>query len=73
MYMEGGKVENSNYPLSELIKYPNISNELIECLKSTFPNKLPLKQISEFELGVLIGQQRVIDQLKIEKEYQEKE
>ena len=73
MYMEGGKVENSNYPLSELITYPNISDKLIECLESTFPNKLPLKQISEFELGVLIGQQRVIDQLKIEKEYQEKE
>lgn len=50
---------NENY-------YPLISDELIKALTRDFPNELPKQQTTEFELGVLIGQQKVIDKLKFE-------
>lgn len=46
--------------------YPEFSNKLIEKLIDDFPNKLPDKQISEYELGFLIGQQSIIKKLKFE-------
>ena len=51
--------------------YPNISDRLIECLERDFKDKLPRTYKTEFELGILIGQQQVIDKLKIEKQYNE--
>lgn len=52
--------------------YPAISDELINVLKRDFPNQLPQKEISLFELGRLLGQQNVVDKLIFEKEYNEK-
>lgn len=51
--------------------YPVITNELIECLQRDFPDKIPRKQLSEFELGKLVGHQEVVDKLIVEKEYNE--
>jgi len=53
--------------------YPLITDELIDRLEIDFPNKLPTDYINDYELGILIGQQKVIDKLKFEKEYNEKE
>lgn len=57
--------------MEKLKEYPQISDLLIEVLERDFPNKLPKDYIDKYELGVLIGQQQVIDKLKTEKEYQE--
>lgn len=51
--------------------YPNISDKLIECLERDFPDKLPRKYQDSYELGILVGQQMVIDKLKIEKQFNE--
>ena len=53
--------------------YPKISNKLIECLERDFPDKLPRQYQDNFNFGILIGQQMVIDKLKLEKEYNEKD
>ncbi len=59
-------------PGEPIIKdYPTINDLLIECLERDFPNKLPPNYVDSFELGVLLGQQKVIDKLKTEKLYQE--
>ena len=51
--------------------YPTISDELIECLERDYPDKLPRNYKDSFELGILIGEQRIIDKLKTEKFYNE--
>lgn len=51
--------------------FPLITDKLINCLVTLYPDKLPLNQITDFQLGVLIGQQQVINKLKSEKELQE--
>ena len=56
-----------NYPSY----YPHISDKVIKCLQNDFPNQLPKKKITEFELGVLVGNQQVIDKLIFEKERSE--
>lgn len=53
------------------LKFPLISDKLIDCLESLYPNKLPLNQVTDFQLGILLGQQQVINKLKTEKEIQE--
>jgi hypothetical protein len=53
--------------------YPKISTKLIECLERDFPNQLPKDYVDKYELGVLIGQQKVIDKLKLEKAYNEQD
>lgn len=53
-------------------EYPTITDLLIEVLERDFPDKLPRKHKDDYELGILIGQQQVIDKLKTEKQYQEK-
>ncbi len=53
--------------------YPAISDKLIESLERDFPNKLPENYINDYELGILIGQQNIINKLKFEKDYNEKE
>lgn len=54
---------------NEEIIFPYIEDNLIKALELTYPNTLPTKEISPYELGILIGQQRVIDKLKYEKSY----
>lgn len=46
--------------------YPEFSLKLIEKLMDDFPDKLPDKQVSDFELGKLIGQQNIIKKLRFE-------
>lgn len=66
--------QNQNSTISNYSKdYPKISNRLIECLERDFPDKLPRKYQDDYELGILIGQQLVIDKLKVEKSYNEKD
>lgn len=60
-----------NQDESNYLKYPVISNKLIECLERDFPDKLPRKYQDSFELGILIGQQKIIDKLKYEKKCNE--
>ena len=52
-------------------EYPQISDLLIEVLERDFPNRLPKHFKNIYELGILIGQQKVIDKLKTEKQYQD--
>ena len=42
---------------------PNISLELLEYLHKTYPNVLPRHEISSFEMGVLLGQNALIEHL----------
>ena len=71
MWKKEVKMKNPT-PGEPIIKdYPNINDLLIECLERDFPNKLPTNYIDSFELGVLLGQQKVIEKLKAEKLYQE--
>jgi hypothetical protein len=53
--------------------YPAISDELIKCLKDSFPNELPTGNLDSFELGKLIGHQEVIEKMVAEKDYNENE
>ena len=53
--------------------YPEISDKLIDCLERDFPDKLPRKYKDSYELGILTGQQTVIEKLKAEKAYNEKD
>jgi hypothetical protein len=56
---------------NELKDYPIIDDLLIECLQRDFPDKLPNTYVNDFQLGVLLGQQNVIEKLITEKMYQE--
>lgn len=47
-------------------KYASLEQVIIDALMEDFPNKLPEKEISNFELGRLLGQQDVINKLKAE-------
>lgn len=51
--------------------YPIITDELIDCLKRDFPDKLPRYYLNKFQLGIRIGQQLVIDKLIHEKSLNE--
>lgn len=51
--------------------YPIIEDNLITALQNTYPNILPENHVSDFDLGVLIGQQKVITKLISEKAYNE--
>ena len=46
------------------LKYPSIPDILIQCLSRDFPDVLPRKEVSSYELGRLTGQQEVIDKLR---------
>lgn len=43
--------------------YPPVSDILVKCLNRDFPDKVPRKEINLYELGILVGQQQVIDKL----------
>ena len=49
------------------------NNYILQFLEEAYPNRLPLKQVSDYELGVLIGQQMLIEQLKIKLKVSEKQ
>lgn len=53
--------------------YPYISDRLIQCLQHDFEDKLPRKYKDSYELGILIGQQQVIDKLIMEKNFREEQ
>lgn len=36
-------------------------DELLDLLRKTFPNSLPKEVVTQEQLGIMIGQQRVID------------
>ena len=63
-----GKMKQKETIIKE---YPTITDLLIEVLEQDFPDKLPREYKDNYELGVLIGQQQVIDKLKFEKDCQE--
>lgn len=44
-------------------KFYNVDVELLHHLQRTFPDQLPKKQVTKFELGKLIGQRSVIEHL----------
>ena len=44
---------------------------ILNWMNSAYPNKLPRDNVSPFELGVLIGQQQLIEQLKIKLKIEE--
>lgn len=67
--LEEGKMKQKEE--TTIKEYPTITDLLIEVLEQDFPDKLPRDYKDNFELGVLIGQQQVIDKLKTEKIYQE--
>lgn len=51
--------------------YPFISDELIMVLQRDFPNKLPMRELSSFELGKLVGHAEVIEKLITEQQINE--
>jgi len=38
---------------------------IVDWLETRYPNQLPIKQISDYELGVLIGQRIVVEEIKL--------
>lgn len=54
------------------LDYPPISDILIERLSLDFPDCLPRKEVTSYELGFLAGQQSVIDKLKYEAREEDK-
>ena len=44
---------------------------MLKWLREAFPNRLPVKEPSMFELGILVGQQQVVEQLKIKLKLEE--
>lgn len=47
-----------------MINAPQIPRPLMDYLLSTFPDKLPKTVVSPDQLGILVGQQEVINHLK---------
>lgn len=47
------------------------AQQILQFLTTKFPNKLPFEKISEFDLGVLVGQQQVIEDLKVKLKYED--
>ena len=43
----------------------NENSQIVEWLEEMYPNKLPYSYVNEFELGILVGQRQLIEQLKI--------
>lgn len=41
------------------------NNYIVAWLEEKYPNVLPYKKTDDFELGVLVGQQMLIEELKI--------
>ncbi len=41
------------------------SNSIVDWLDIMYPDSLPLYQVTDYELGVLVGQRLLIEQLKV--------
>ena len=39
--------------------------QIMQWLEEMYPNTLPLYQVTDYELGVLVGQRQLIENLKI--------
>lgn len=63
--------ENTVGDLALTINYPTISDSIIKYLTEICPDNLPRTQISDFELGKLVGKQELIDHLKEAKKWSE--
>ena len=48
------------------------NNLIIEWLEKMFPDRLPFNKVDDYELGVLIGQRQLIEQLKVKLKVAEK-
>jgi len=48
-----------------------MTSNVIHWLEIKFPNHLPIKKVSEYELGILVGQQQVIEDLKVKLKIEE--
>lgn len=59
--------------MGEEKKFPTINKKLIQVLKEIYPDKIPQRYVDSYELGILVGQQQVIQKLEAEREYQERE
>ncbi len=49
-----------------LKQYPTIPANLLEALKERFPDRIPSAPVSQAEMGVLVGEQKVIRALQAE-------
>lgn len=46
-------------------KFPVVPDELLEALEEAFPDRAPREAVkTECELGIMIGQQRVMDHIR---------
>ena len=41
------------------------ATQILNWLETMYPNTLPLERVDDFELGILVGQRQLIEQLKI--------
>lgn len=41
------------------------SKYILDFLEELYPDKLPVRQVSEYELGILVGQRQLIEVLKV--------
>jgi hypothetical protein len=48
------------------VSAPPIPRDLLEYLQGVFPNKLPKAVLAPDALGVLVGQQNVVDHLRVQ-------
>ena len=42
-----------------------MTSNLVDWLETRYPNQLPIRQTSDYELGVLIGQRIVVEEIKL--------
>jgi len=47
------------------MKKSNDSAYIMQYLEEAFPNRLPLGKTGDFDLGILVGQQLLIEKLKL--------
>lgn len=47
------------------------NNYILQWLEEKFPDRLPTNNVGQFELGVLIGQRQLIEDLKVKLNLQE--
>jgi len=45
-------------------RYPGVTKALIEWLEATYPNRVPSLEMSDREVWIAVGEQRVISKLR---------
>ena len=48
------------------------TNLILAWLEEMFPDRLPFNRVDDYELGVLVGQRQLIEQLKVKLKVTEK-